>query len=187
VITFTELQFPKMQYIQKNRKYLKRTEKEDTNGVKIPGSGKRTKGIKKGVLLAGISPDGKLIVGFSLCHKNDLFDYIGGEWVPQVDEAGLIFREKYVNGYKEDGFGKLLALKRAEKWADYHNICVMGKRKEPADSEIKDGTVFIPSSIEAKLTEFVNQCVKYYKGKTFPAWICQLELDPTIPATVFNK
>ena len=58
------LNYVKMEYVQKHRKYLKRTEREDSNGVKIPGSGQRTKGIKKGVLLAGINKENQLVIGY---------------------------------------------------------------------------------------------------------------------------
>lgn len=174
----TELQFQKMEYIQRNRKYIRRTEKLDENGIKIPGSGKKTKGIKRGVLIAGIDPNGKLIIGWSLCHKNDLYDYIGGEWVPHIDRKGCICGSRYVNGYQTDGFGKDLAIKRAEKWADYHDLHIKGKAPL-LDAQIHTkGVVCVPASLEKQLTKFVNQCVKYYKGKAIPAWVCKLDLDP---------
>ena len=173
----TELQFQKMEYIQRNRKYIRRTEKLDENGVKIPGTGKKTKGVKRGVLIAGINPDGKLIIGWSLCHKNDLYDYIGGEWVSHIDRKGCVCGSKYINGYHTDGFGKMLAVKRALKWADYQYIYINGKNTvfDTSDVDPKN-TVFVPSSIEKQLIVFVNQCMKYYKDKHFPAWVLQLDL-----------
>jgi hypothetical protein len=166
----TILKHVKLEYIQKHRKYLKRTEILDDSGVRIPGTGKRTKGIKRGVMIAGINDDNEVIIGFSLCHKLDLFDHIGGK----------LYGRTYVGGQKSCGFGVDLAMKRAEKWQDRGNclICGRGKNEGAGSYDPKD-TVLVPSSIEDKLCNFVVRCSKYYKEKSMPAWACILDLPPS--------
>lgn len=65
-------------------------------------SGKTVLSQKKiGMLVAGIV-DGKLTIGYSLCHKNDKCNYIRGKKVP--------------------GFERELAMNRAIKWKDDRSI-----------------------------------------------------------------
>lgn len=52
----------------------------------------------KGVLVAGLTEDDRIAIGYSLCHKTDRFDYI----------------HKHI---KTKGLGKKLAKERAIKWA----------------------------------------------------------------------
>jgi len=160
------LNYVKMEYVQKHRKYLKRTEREDSNGVKIPGSGQRTKGIKKGVLLAGINKENQLVIGYSLCHKSDLFDHIGGEWIAYDNKKGHI-KEDYVGGQKRPGFGVELAAKRAELWKNKDTCVITGNEAKSFPSE---NIVFIPESIKDQMANFIFRCSLYYKDKTFPVW-----------------
>lgn len=56
-----------------------------------------------GVMVAGVSPidDTTVLIGYSLCHRNDKYNQPGGNKVPNFD--------------------KLIAVQRAIKWNDPHN------------------------------------------------------------------
>lgn len=168
------LKHVKMEYVQKHRKYLKRTEREDEQGVRIPGSGQKTKGIKKGVLIAGINEEKKLVIGYSLCHKSDLFDHIGGTWVSIPDGKGNI-KEQYFGGQRRPGFGVDLAAKRAELWKDKDTYVVTGNEAKAFPSE---NIVFLPESIKDQMSKFIFRCSLYYKDKDFPQWTSALGAIP---------
>lgn len=77
-----------------------------------------------GYLIAGVKDD-HIAIGYSMCHKNDDYDVIDGRRVP--------------------GFGRVLAYKRAIKWAD-------------------EGIIAVPPGIVKDTIRFVERCKKYYKG-----------------------
>jgi hypothetical protein len=170
------LKHAKIEYIQTHRKYLKRTERTDENDVQIPGSGKKTKGIKKGVMVAGLNEDEQLIIGFSMCHKFDLFDHVGGAWINMNDDQGNHMKTVYMGGRKIKNFGLDLAFKRASMWRDRENVQIVGRGTIKPDHPLSN-TVYIPASMEKKFNTFVGRCISYYKDKTIPAWICQVEYD----------
>jgi len=147
------------QYIRKGRKYLKKTETLDEDGKRIPKSGKRSKGFKKGVMVAGVDENGGVVLGFSLCHSNDRFDYHDSERVGNVIYAG---------GKKAAGFGKDLAIKRALKWKNYPTIIATQSQEE----SIKD-VVLLPKSIEEDFVKFCMRAIRYYKDREFPPWVQQ--------------
>ncbi len=131
----------------------------------------RQKGRKKGVLFCGIDPDDpqSVIMGFSLCHSVDRFDYISGQRMP--------------------GFGLDTAKLRAEKWR-FHNAYFVQKSFPEAELIDGDGlykfvnpdskqVVEVPPSVMVRLRTFIERCRKYYKDKDFPAWIEMIEkADP---------
>ena len=59
---------------------------------------------KIGVMVAGISGSGRVVVGFSLCNKKDRYNYPGGVYTP--------------------GFDKEIASQRALKWEKEQSIAV---------------------------------------------------------------
>jgi len=174
------LKHAKIEYIQRHRKYLKSTEREDENGVKIPGSGRKTKGIKKGVMVSGLNEAGELIIGFSMCHKLDLFDHVGGSWVNVYDDDGELLKSVYMGGQKIKGFGLNLAFKRASLWRHRENALVVGRDILKPDSP-NPNVVYIPASIQDKLNTFIGRCITYYKDKSIPAWTCTMDYDVPIP------
>lgn len=143
----------KIEYIRKNNK-------------------KKGKGRKKGVLWAGIDPSDKeqVIIGFTLCHSIDTFDYIN-------------------NSKKSKGFGLGTAKIRSEKWR-FHNCYFV--QKTYTEEQYKKGLageieifkyvnpehktcIEVPPSIMVKLKPFIKRCRKYYKDKRFPEWIQKIE------------
>lgn len=153
----------KIEYIRKNRQYIKNTEVADiSSGVVIPGSGSRTKGIKKGVMIAFPGKNGEVEIGFSLCSKLDKFNEIPPEWaeiIPAITGGRL-------KGDFQDGFGEILAAIRAREWCQY--ITAVSTMKKP---HIKDpATVYVPRSIERDLKKFIARCGRYYKDKSLPPW-----------------
>jgi hypothetical protein len=125
----------------------------------------RKKGKKKGVLWCGIDSDNEdgVVVGFSLCHSIDEFDY--------------------VNGQRKPGFGLEIAKDRADKWRFHSEYFV---QKSYSEEELEIGLqnggitlyinpnpstiVEIPPSVIDRLAEFLVRCKKYYKDKEFPDW-----------------
>lgn len=77
-----------------------------------------------GYLIAGVV-DNHIAIGFSMCHQNDDYDVVGGKRMP--------------------GFGRVLAYKRAVKWAN-------------------EGVIEVPPGIIKDTVKFVERCKKYYKG-----------------------
>jgi hypothetical protein len=128
----------------------------------------RKKGHKKGVLFCGIDPDDSntVILGFTLCHSIDRFDYIEGQ--------------------REKGFGVETARLRAEKWK-YHTEFFVQKTYTELDIIQDDISLMfiinpnpreiveIPPSVMVRLKTFIERCKKYYKDKEFPAWIENIE------------
>ncbi len=135
----------------------------------------RQKGRKKGVLFCGIDPDDNqsVILGFSLCHSIDRFDYIAGQ--------------------KSPGFGLETAKLRAEKWR-FHTEYFVQRTFTEADINNEDlelmviinpdpkQVVEIPPSVMVRMKSFIERCKKYYKDKDFPAWIQKIEAGEPYPA-----
>lgn len=177
ILFMQNLRHVKLEYIQKHRKYLKKTEVLDDEGNKIPGTGRRTKGIKRGVLISGIDENGNVIVGFSLCHKLDKFDYIGGSQI-EIKKDNKVVGYKNIGGQHNPGFGVNLAIQRAKKWKDRVNTVVCGKGKGYFVNQVRveqgrealSNSVFIPASIEKKLESFLISCERYYNDKKLPRW-----------------
>ena len=71
----------------------------------------------KGVLIAGLTEDDQIAIGYSLCHKTDRFDYI----------------HRHI---KAKGFGRKLAEERAAKWSKYELVKVPGSIKSDLDKFI---------------------------------------------------
>ena len=140
-------EFEKVQYIRTKGLAIK-----DEEGKFIPngdGENKRTKGQKKGVLIAFRLPekDGRLCVGFSLCHPRDRFDYKKGVRAP--------------------GLGKEFATLKALKHADNIEYIICNDSR---DRQLSKNYVKIPKSIWPNLINFITRCKKYYKDTEFPAW-----------------
>ena len=127
----------------------------------------RKNGRKKGVLWCGVDPDDdkSVIVGFTLCHSIDRYDYPGGQ--------------------RDVGFGVKLAQIRAEKFRFHTDYFV---QKTYTEDELVDdfgielkvvkfvnpdskSVVEIPPSVMVRLKTFIDRCKKYYKDKEFPTWI----------------
>ena len=127
----------------------------------------RKKGRKKGVLFCGVDPDNpdSVMVGFTLCHPIDDFDYIKGQRVP--------------------GFGLDTAKTRADKLKQHCNYFIQKTfTEEEIDAHVcgemkifkyinpdNRSIVEIPPSVEKNLVSFIERCKKYYKDKTFPEWV----------------
>jgi hypothetical protein len=128
----------------------------------------RKKGHKKGVLFCGIDPDDdqSVIIGFTLCHAIDRFDYI---------------KEQRV-----EGFGLETAKLRAEKWK-FHTDYFLQKTWKENELDDEDVLIYIyknpdnqsivevPPSVMVRLKPFIERCRKYYKDKDFPMWIQKIE------------
>jgi len=165
-----ELSSVMTQYIKRGRRYLKSTEQRDERGQNIPGTGKRSKGYKKGVMVAGVDESGTVVIGFSMCHPNDKFDFLDGERVDKSISDPIFFdtvaHPRYVGGKKVDGFGKDLAMKRAIKWKNYTGLVLTQECEENTP-----GIVRLPKSIEDAFVKFCGRATRYYKDKRFSAWI----------------
>jgi len=154
-----------IQYIRKGTHYLQNTERLDNEGDPISGSGRRSKGYKKGVMIAGIDENNDVVIGFSMCHPNDKFDYINGEWTESIDKMFNITKGDYIGGKRVDGFGKEVAIKRAIKWKNF-----TGKSYHSAD-EASHRLIPVPRSIKESFERFCERAIRYYKDKRLPAWI----------------
>jgi hypothetical protein len=133
----------------------------------------RRNGRKKGVLWAGVDPKNKdqVIIGFTLCHSIDRFDYIN------------------INK-KSKGFGLNTAKIRAEKWR-FHNSYFIQKTytEEEFVSNLNilkyvnpnKMCVEVAPSVLVKLKPFIERCRKYYKDKGFPEWIEKIEKNEPYP------
>jgi len=100
--------------------------------MKVRKNKKGTQIISKkqiGCLIAGVY-DNHIVIGYSMCHRNDDYDVVGGK--------------------KSYGFGRLLAYKRALKWAN-------------------EGVIEVPPGIASEVARFTDRCKKYYKGLEPPA------------------
>jgi hypothetical protein len=190
-LSIEDLKNVKIQYVKKGRQYHKKTEVLDESGNRIPGSGKRSKGIKRGVFFSGCTPDNNIVIGFSLVHKNDLYDIIGGKWVEVdgrngnkkmeyvkkgrqyhkktevLDESGNRKRPKRI---KQEGFGVNLAYTRAMKWSNYGYYRIAGGGGNVWDNTSAGQYVYIPQSIKKKFARFIERCNRYYKGSHLPEW-----------------
>ena len=133
----------------------------------IRKSGRR-KGHKKGVLFCGVDPvdSNSVIMGFTLCHSIDRFDYINGQ----------MFK----------GFGVDTAKQRAEKWRLHTDFFVQKTHTEIELEDVEIGNKFffnhnpqeiveVPPSVMVRLKTFIERCRKYYKDKEFPVWIQNIE------------
>jgi hypothetical protein len=102
-----------------------------------------------GVLFATVNDDGKVGVGFSVCHNTkDRFDYV----------RGIIHKP---------GFGLAMASERAERW-------ISREYYEPIPDlflpELQTQVVRIPTMIQKQLRDFISRCSRYYKGRDLPKW-----------------
>ena len=123
----------------------------------------RKQGRKKGIMFCGIDPEegNRTIIGFSVCHKTDRFDYMG-------------CTEKKI------GHGLEMAKQRAYKWADYDNFFIQTSHHEDViflnedlfyyENPDPSNVVEIPPSVYPFLRKFIIRAKKYYKDKIFPVW-----------------
>jgi len=110
----------------------------------IKEGNKEKKIYKKRGVLVSYAEQGKVLVGFSLCHKHyDRFDFIKGERIPN------------------HGFN--IALNRAEEWKDKSGFSIKGEKGYTHP-------VAIPQSIQKRLHKFIIRTSKYYKDKALPEW-----------------
>lgn len=113
---------------------------------------------KKGVMVAGLTHDNNVLIGFSLCHKNDRYDY---------------FRKRK----RKENFGIDLALLRAQKWAN----CQKSIRNCEIPPDLKKAirskdVLLIPETIYRPLHKFIERCRKYYKNaKGLPLWTVDIK------------
>ena len=135
----------------------------------------RKKGHKKGVLYCGLDPDDRdksVLVGFTLCHSIDRFDYM--------------------SGIRQSGFGLDIARQRAEKWKFHTDYFVQKTYTEPdifneecalyiyINPNLQE-VVEVPPSVMVILKPFIERCRKYYKDKEFPVWIQKIESGVSYP------
>jgi hypothetical protein len=120
------------------------------------GEDKRTKGHKRGVLLAFIDPEdeSRVCIGYSLCHKYDRFD------VRQ--------------GFHIEGLGTWYALNKADKYKDSVKFVISTL---PKHKQLPSKIVKIPQSIAVTLQSFIYRCSKYYKDRDLPKWAVDFALD----------
>jgi len=107
---------------------------------------------KRGVLVASVVY-GKVLIGFSICHKTlDRFDYIDGKHKP--------------------GCGLEWAIARAEKWMDWKKSFIV----EPTKKKAGKKEVPIPSLMLDEIEDFIAKCLllKRYQNKEFPGWAMDL-------------
>jgi hypothetical protein len=98
---------------------------------------------KRGVLVA-YANQGKILVGFSLCHKHhDRFDFIKGERAPN------------------HGFN--IAVSRAHEWENNGTFSIKGATGYHPP-------VIIPQSIQKRLHKFIVRASKYYQNTPLPVW-----------------
>lgn len=156
-----------MEIIEYIRKSGRKPKRDDDGKIIVKGNGAGRK--KKGVLFCTADPEKEngVIIGFSLCSKMDIFDYVNDQYEP--------------------GFGISLASDRAVKWADYSGYFVQNSWTE---EEIDGGEdligfinpdtktiVEVPPSIIHPLKAFIKRCRRYYQDKEFPVWIEKIEQD----------
>jgi hypothetical protein len=99
---------------------------------------------KRGVMLS-YAAEGKVLIGFSLCHsKFDRYDFIKEMRVPH-------------HGFK-------IALERATTWVDKENFTIKGT---PGSFP---HYVVVPESIRKKVHKFITRTTQYYSDKTMPIW-----------------
>jgi hypothetical protein len=100
--------------------------------------------LKRGVMLS-YAAEGKVLIGFSLCHsKFDRFDFIKEMRVPH-------------HGFK-------IALERATKWEDQERFIIKGT------SGTISNHVVVPQSIQKNLHKFITRTIQYYRDKKIPSW-----------------
>lgn len=146
--------YQKLQFVRTNGHAIK-----DPHGGFIKnedGSIKRSKGHRRGVLLAFVDPQDaeKVSIGYSLCHKFDRFDYR--------------------MGFHLQGLGSWYALQKAEKHRDSDTFVIS---TGPQHRQLSKSVVKIPQSIEKVLQSFIYRCSKYYKDKELPKWALDFALS----------
>ncbi len=149
-------------------------EKNPIQKIEYIRKNNRKNGKKKGVLWAGIDPKDKeqVIIGFTLCHSIDRFDYIN-------------------TNKKAKGFGLDTAKVRAEKWKQHNSYFI---QKTYTEEDIVNNVeilkyvnpnnkscVEVAPSVLVKIKPFIERCRKYYKDKGFPEWIEKIEKNEPIP------
>lgn len=117
---------------------------------------------KVGVLCSVVNSEGKVCIGFSVCHNTkDRFDYI----------RGIIHKP---------GHGLNVAKERAERWGtrEYY---------EPIPGMFDFdfvGVVRVPPMIHKQLHEFINRCIRYYKGREIPKWAADFSRDFSLAVSI---
>ena len=125
----------------------------DENGKLIVAKKKkgdvvRTKGHKKGVFMATIEKGTKrLIIGFSMCHPNDRFDYHSQVHVP--------------------GLGLLYAMNKAVKYSNSDSFVIT---TSDMTKQLPKEVVKIPQSMSEDLEKFIARCKKFFAGCELPPW-----------------
>ena len=131
------------------------------------GSIKRSKGHRRGVLLAFVDPDDdtKVSIGYSLCHKFDRFDYR--------------------MGFHLEGLGSWYAFNKAGKHRDSKSFIIS---TSPKHKQLPKTVVKIPQTLEKVLKSFIYRCSKYYKDKELPKWAVDFALsDPLKPDMIEDQ
>jgi hypothetical protein len=107
----------------------------------------KTKGHKKGVFVASVNGDDKVIIGFSMCHPCDRFDCIDFMNM-RVPDLGIYY-----------------AMNMAEKYKDSHKFTVSMIQDDPPKDVVK-----IPQSMTKELGKFIVRCRKFFTDKQLPEW-----------------
>ena len=102
-------------------------------------------------MLAYLDPndENQLCIGYSVCHKNDRFDYR--------------------KGFHLNGIGIQFAINKADKHKTSSDF-IISTRTE--DRQLPKTIVKIPQSIAESLRHFIYRCSRFkmYAGKQFPEW-----------------
>lgn len=120
----------------------------------------RTRGHRRGVLLAFVCPadETKVAIGYSVCHKNDRFDYRRGSHI--------------------EGLGTFYALHKADKHIETTRFMIS---TSPDHRQLPKTVIKIPQTIARDFQNFIYRCSKYYKDKVFPQWAVDFALDGSQP------
>jgi hypothetical protein len=161
----------KIQYLRKRPK-KRVTRDPETNKLLRNEDGSKVyfqpSGGKKIGLMFAESIHDEVVIGFSLVHKSDKFDY------------------KNVNGFYMlcPGFGYSITRQRAFKWRDRYAVTY--GYCDPITLK-NCGIVAVPHSIKSELTKFIYRCKRYYKDKTFPKWAEAILADSKISKTTVPR
>lgn len=134
-------------------------EGQEGNGQTLPAQ--RARGHRKGVLLAFVDPNDeeKVCIGYSVCHKNDQFDYR--------------------KGMRIEGLGTFYALNKADKHRDTSSWVISTTKEH---RQLPKTIIKIPQTISDQLQHFIYRCSCYYKDKELPPWAVQFaQLDKELP------
>lgn len=102
---------------------------------------------KRGIMLS-YAAEGKVLIGFSLCHsKYDRYDFIKEMRVPN-------------HGFK-------IALERATTWVGKDDFTIKGALGRNFSYR---GSIIIPESIKKKVYKFITRTIQYYPDRVMPIW-----------------